>query len=137
MVIVTQNTVNHLHCQLFRQRSAVTDTVQNAHHGGGTFPLVDDLLPTRSPTRQRKRMVVSRRQLTSRLAVRRAVTHRPCARKTLMTYSERAHELMMLSTCSITDSLLEMVTPSTFKDLTRAIPGSGGGGSSERLFLLS
>ena len=62
-------TIYHLHCQLFRQRSAVTDTVQNAHHGGGTLPLVEDLLPTRSPTRQRKRMVVSRRQLTCRLAV--------------------------------------------------------------------
>jgi len=54
-----------------------------------------------------------------------------------MAYSERAHELMMLLTCSLTDSLLEMVTPNTFKDLTRVIPGSGGGGSSERLFLLS
>ena len=67
----------------------------------------------------------------------RAVTHKTFARNTFMAYSERAHELMMLLTCSLTDSLLEMVTPSTFKDLTRAIPGSGGGGSSERLFLLS
>ena len=30
-----------------------------------------------------------------------------------------------------------MITDNTFKDLTRAIPGSGGVDSSERLFLLS
>ena len=53
-----------------------------------------------------------------------------------MACNERAHELIILSTCSFSDKLLEMVTPYTFKDLTRAIPGSGGGGSSERLFLL-
>ena len=49
--------------------------------------------------------------------------------------NERAHELMI--TCSLSEKLLEMVTPNTFNDLTRAIPGSGGGDSSERLFLLS
>ena len=58
--------VYHLHCQLFRQRFAVTDTIQNAHHDGGTLPLVDDLLPTRSPTRQMKRIVVWQ-QLTCRM----------------------------------------------------------------------
>ena len=62
-------TIYHLHCQLFRQRSAVMDIVLNVRHGRGTLPHVDDLLPTRSPTMQMKRIVVLRRQLTCRLAV--------------------------------------------------------------------
>jgi len=98
-----------LHCQLFRQRSAVTDTVQNAHHGGGTLPRFGDLMPTRSPTRRRRRIVVSRRQLSCRLAVEPWRIGRVLAR--LMAYSERAHEMMMLLTCSLADSLLEKVTP--------------------------
>jgi len=62
--------MSHLHCQLFRQwYIAVTDTVLNVHHSGGTLVLVDDLLPTWSPTRQRRRIVVLRWQLTCRLAV--------------------------------------------------------------------
>jgi len=34
-------------------------------------------------------------------------------------------------------TVLEMVTPSTFKDWTRAMSGNGDGGTTERLFLLS
>jgi len=42
-------------------------------------------------------------------------------------------------TCSLSDKLLEMVTPSTFKDWTRPKSGNGDGdgGTTERLFLLS
>jgi len=78
MVIVTQNTnkqtIYHLHCQLFCQRSAVTDTVQNAHHGGGTaerfhtrWRSVADAKPHQAD--EAYSSTVSRRQLTCRLAV--------------------------------------------------------------------
>jgi len=54
------------------------------------------------------------------------------------TMSWTAHiELMMSSTCPVTDSFSVTVTPSTFSDVTRAIPWSSGDGGTRRLFRLS
>ena len=85
-----------------------------------------------NPTKQGMRTLILQPCLTCRLAVK--PRHRPCARNT---DGVQAHELITLLTCLLGDNLLEMVMPSTFKDLTRAVSGSGGGSVWWCLFLLS
>jgi len=52
----------------------------------------------------------------------------PWLRKTLRACSVCAHELIVVCTCSATGRLFVIATPRILTDVTRSIPGNGGGG---------
>jgi len=81
-----------------------------------------DQQTSKSPTMLDQRRWASRWRLTGKPAAVWSGTHMQCERRTLMAYMDRAHELMTSSTCSVTDSFSVTVAPSTFSDVTRAIP---------------
>ena len=91
------------------------------------LPLVVGLLLRQIPTRQAMRTVISRPRLTCRLGVKPRHTGRVLATLWWRIMNEHTSWWHCCRAHSLTDNLPDMVTPSTFKDLTRAISVSVGG----------